>query len=56
MRIYKKGVKLILVNKQTNEQVKYTTPRDNMCKLLITRDLIMAHGYPENQGWLVIEQ
>ena len=56
MKGYRKGVKLLAVNKVTDEKIKFKVPADGMCKKLLTRYLVMNFEVSCNGSWMFIEQ
>ncbi len=56
MKGYRKGVKLLAVNKVTDEKIKFKVPTDGMCKKLLTRYLVMNFEVSCNGSWMFIEQ
>lgn len=56
MKGYIKGVKLLAVNKVTDEKVKFKVPVDGMCKKLLTRYLVMNFEVSSDGNWMFIEQ
>lgn len=56
MKGYRKGVKLLAVNKVTNEKIKFKVPVEGMCKKLLTRYLVMNFEVSYNGSWMFIEQ
>lgn len=52
---YNKGEQLLAINSQTNEKIKVVVPSNNMCKILLTRYLVMECNFFPDSGWVFIK-